>query len=976
VGRNSLTVGVVLALSVGVFPVDSRVAALDPSEEPAVEDRPISPLASSSALAAGVTELLEYGDSINSVDLAVNEAGDGYVLFSGNFNGVFGNYRVRVDNGVVSGGPIASEISFANLVVHTDGDVTTVWHHVFPTAGFRRVRLDHATDTLSSTQVSTTAGSSNFVYDESTAGDGLAVFYESGSLRAVPFSPSTGWGAEESVRASGVASFNPTIDVTPAGQVVLVWANSGSPRTYSMTHDDLGTPAREWATTSAVSLSDGVGVNMSLLDLEVVDAPGNSCFGAVAYTETASGNRDLRLKEISSCPLVLGAPNSFTVAGTSLAGGFVDVDDDGDWILMTTSGSGNSVTGTYVVDGWTSFGDSVSVSSAGRKAVKSVGFTDATTNAAAVVFEHQTSANGGNLVALRRSGSTNFTAQTVAPVSQGMSYVNNAGRSSVVTGAPLPVVIATTLVYDGDDNSMYFRQSDGAVVDLVRSALIGAYGNPPGSMASDGSTALLAMFTPGTPVSGNHRNDVTYMRRTSAGWTAAANAVEGITPGDESISTVSDGTGRYLVAWSEDANIGWARLDGTTWTTGTLPMTSPRGVNLVTDSTGVTRLFYVDDTDDFVKFRTWTGAAWSSATTVTVTIASVIARVVAGVSGSVFVVWADSVSRIKVLHVAGDGTVTESALSAPGSQVDIATWGSTAAVVYVDNSDPSRLSMVRWGGATWTAPSVLVTESNNVVSAEVAFDSTGNLEIVWGVASVGVRTGRVGTDGSVTTLQTLVSDPAPEALLLADDTGERLLVWSDYECDCFRAASGRSGSLGAAVELPRGAPILENDSGYLKHARVGNEWVLAWQDRLAAVVSTSTSALSMYVPLASPKRIMDTRSSGGRFGTTSSAGSVRRLQVAGALAIDGSASGLPGSGIGAVALNVTVVNGSDDGGYGFVTVFPCDSLSTPVPDASNLNFSDGQTIPNSVLASVSSSGHVCLSVFGTADVLVDAAGWT
>jgi ELWxxDGT repeat protein len=47
-----------------------------------------------------------------------------------------------------------------------------------------------------------------------------------------------------------------------------------------------------------------------------------------------------------------------------------------------------------------------------------------------------------------------------------------------------------------------------------------------------------------------------------------------------------------------------------------------------------------------------------------------------------------------------------------------------------------------------------------------------------------------------------------------------------------------------------------------------------------------------FVALVAPKRLMDTRASGGRFGTTSPSGvSVRRLQVAGAAAIDGSSSG-------------------------------------------------------------------------------------
>jgi hypothetical protein len=128
--------------------------------------------------------------------------------------------------------------------------------------------------------------------------------------------------------------------------------------------------------------------------------------------------------------------------------------------------------------------------------------------------------------------------------------------------------------------------------------------------------------------------------------------------------------------------------------------------------------------------------------------------------------------------------------------------------------------------------------------------------------------------------------------------------------------------------------------------------------------------------LDSPKRLVDTRSSGGRFGSSSASGvSVRRVQVAGATTYQGAASGLPSSGIGAVAMNVTVVDGRDKDGFGFVTVYPCASTSTPVPDASNLNFAGGQTVPNSVLAPLSSDGYVCFSIYGDAHLLVDVSGW-
>jgi trypsin len=112
-----------------------------------------------------------------------------------------------------------------------------------------------------------------------------------------------------------------------------------------------------------------------------------------------------------------------------------------------------------------------------------------------------------------------------------------------------------------------------------------------------------------------------------------------------------------------------------------------------------------------------------------------------------------------------------------------------------------------------------------------------------------------------------------------------------------------------------------------------------------------------------PTRLLDTRS-GDRVGTLDGSGPAYRLSV-------GGAGGVPDGDVSAVALNVTVVDGlaGDFGGY--VTVFPC---GVP-PDASNLNFVSGQTVPNSVIAPLSADGDVCLYVFGSAHLLVDVSGY-
>ena len=67
-------------------------------------------------------------------------------------------------------------------------------------------------------------------------------------------------------------------------------------------------------------------------------------------------------------------------------------------------------------------------------------------------------------------------------------------------------------------------------------------------------------------------------------------------------------------------------------------------------------------------------------------------------------------------------------------------------------------------------------------------------------------------------------------------------------------------------------------------------------------------------------------------------------------------------------LNVTVDAAREDG---FVTVFPCDA---PRPNASNLNYVAGITIPNAVVTRVGTGGTVCLYTFGATHLIVDVAG--
>lgn len=86
------------------------------------------------------------------------------------------------------------------------------------------------------------------------------------------------------------------------------------------------------------------------------------------------------------------------------------------------------------------------------------------------------------------------------------------------------------------------------------------------------------------------------------------------------------------------------------------------------------------------------------------------------------------------------------------------------------------------------------------------------------------------------------------------------------------------------------------------------------------------------------------------------------------LRVKGVADGAP-SNAASVALNITTVSPTGDGGY--LTVWACDAAQ---PDASNINYANGQTIPNLVLTPISASGEVCIYVFRATHLLADING--
>ena len=80
---------------------------------------------------------------------------------------------------------------------------------------------------------------------------------------------------------------------------------------------------------------------------------------------------------------------------------------------------------------------------------------------------------------------------------------------------------------------------------------------------------------------------------------------------------------------------------------------------------------------------------------------------------------------------------------------------------------------------------------------------------------------------------------------------------------------------------------------------------------------------------------------------------------------------MPGSGVAAVALNVTATEATADG---YVQVVPTGG-ATLLGTSSNLNAAAGQTIANMVIVPVGPDGKVTLYTSGGTHLLADVTGW-
>lgn len=141
----------------------------------------------------------------------------------------------------------------------------------------------------------------------------------------------------------------------------------------------------------------------------------------------------------------------------------------------------------------------------------------------------------------------------------------------------------------------------------------------------------------------------------------------------------------------------------------------------------------------------------------------------------------------------------------------------------------------------------------------------------------------------------------------------------------------------------------------------------AWSTAIKATPAAAADIATFHGQ--TPQRLLDTRPGhstvDGQFTGSGplGAGGTTNLTVTGRGYV-------PASGVGSVALNVTV---TEPTAAGYVTVFPAGAAR---PTASNLNFVGGQTVPNMVIVAVGATGQVSFfNSAGNTHIIVDVLGW-
>lgn len=246
---------------------------------------------------------------------------------------------------------------------------------------------------------------------------------------------------------------------------------------------------------------------------------------------------------------------------------------------------------------------------------------------------------------------------------------------------------------------------------------------------------------------------------------------------------------------------------------------------------------------------------------------------------------------------------------------------------------PARLLDTRIGESTFdrefqatgTVDAGSVTSLKVAGRGKVAVDATAvvlNVTVVDPTAAGYVTVFPCGQDRPVASnLNYLADDVIPNAVITGIGTGGNVCLFSYASTDLIVDVTGYV-PFGAAVETIAPARLLETRDG-----------------------PGSTTADGEY-----------------QGGGPVAAGTIVQLTVAGRGGVAADAA--------TAFLNVTAVAPR---AAGFLTVYPC---GDDRPDASNVNYAMGQTVPNAVTTQIGADGQVCIFTLATTDLLVDVAGFT
>jgi uncharacterized protein (DUF1501 family) len=205
-------------------------------------------------------------------------------------------------------------------------------------------------------------------------------------------------------------------------------------------------------------------------------------------------------------------------------------------------------------------------------------------------------------------------------------------------------------------------------------------------------------------------------------------------------------------------------------------------------------------------------------------------------------------------------------------------------------------------------------------------------------------TGKAGLPASgvsAVVLNVTVNEPTNAGFVTVYPTGEAVPTASSLNFSAGLTVP----NLVVAKLGPTGAVSFFNSDGS-SHIIVD---LLGWYDVSGTGPAASAS---------SPQRLMDTRDTKTKVG----ADSTYQLKVTGVAGVPDDAK--------AVVLNVTAVDPTETG---FLTVYP---TGKPLPNASNLNFTPGRTVPNQVIATVGDGGKIAIyNKRGTTHIICDLVGW-